>query len=158
MHYTVFGLLAVIFSLIFFGLMSGCASAPTQEMSDARQAVSAAQDAGAERYAVGALSSAEMRLEKAEKALKRRTFRRARNDAIKAREEALKAKNIALAISDAKLAIEHAVTHGVSTFEAEKLLAQGEEAARQGDEQLTVYLSEKVVQNLDEPEKVIEQN
>lgn len=148
-------LLPSVIVILVTGLLTGCASAPTQEMSDARQAVRAAQDAGAESLAIGTLSSAEMRLEKAENALKRRTFTRARKNAVMAKEEALKAKNIALAISDAKLAIEHAITHGVPTIEAEKLLAQAEEAARQGDEQLTIYLSEKVIR---ETEKKYEEN
>ena len=48
-------------------LISGCVTAPPiQEMSDARQAIAAAKEAGAEQHAAATLSQAELMLDTAE--------------------------------------------------------------------------------------------
>ena len=49
---------------------AGCASVPAQEMSDARQAIHAAQSAGAAQVVPGTLSEAQSRLKAAEEALR----------------------------------------------------------------------------------------
>src|SRR5690606_13836020 len=72
-------LLSVLASL---GLM-GCAGAPVQEMSNARQAIKAARDAHS-NAARPALQEAEALLIRAEGNLHRRDYREARRDAIAA--------------------------------------------------------------------------
>lgn len=68
-----------------------CAGAPVQEMSNARQAIRAARDAGAEKMAPQTLSEAEALLNRAEGNLQRRAYRDARRDAIAARGKAVEA-------------------------------------------------------------------
>ena len=65
--------------------LAGCAGAPVQEMSNARQAIRAARDAGAERAAPQKLNEAEALLIRAEDSLERRAYREARRNAISAR-------------------------------------------------------------------------
>lgn len=76
---------------IFFAL-TACASAPVQEMSDARQAIQAAHAAGAERVARETLLSARSLLEQAERELESGHYREARRNAIGARTQAVLAR------------------------------------------------------------------
>ena len=71
--------------------VSGCAGAPVQEMSNARQAIKAARDAGADKVVPTTLSEAQVLLERAETNLQRRAYRDARRDAIAARNKATEA-------------------------------------------------------------------
>jgi hypothetical protein len=68
--------------------LTACAGAPVQEMSNARQAIKAARDAGAEKVVPQTLSEAQALLERAEVNLQRRAYRDARRDAIAARGKA----------------------------------------------------------------------
>jgi hypothetical protein len=70
---------------------AGCAGAPVQEMSDARQAIRAARDAGAAQVAPTKLDEARTYLSSAEGHLERREFRAARRDAVAARRSAVEA-------------------------------------------------------------------
>ena len=74
--------------LVFALGVSGCAGAPVQEMSNARQAIKAARDAGAEKIVPSTLSEAQALLE-------RRAYRDARRDAIAARSKATEALDAA---------------------------------------------------------------
>ena len=69
----------------------GCAGAPVQEMSNARQAIKAAREAGAVRVAPAVMSEAQTLLERAELNLQRRAYGDARRDAIAARTKASEA-------------------------------------------------------------------
>jgi hypothetical protein len=69
----------------------GCAAVPAQEMSNARQAIRAARDAGAEQLAPQQLSEAQTLLEQAEESLQRRDYRNARRNAVEARGRATEA-------------------------------------------------------------------
>ena len=71
--------------------LAACAGAPVQEMSNARQAIRAARDAGAERTAPQKLNEAEALLIRAEDSLERRASREARRNAIAARDKAAEA-------------------------------------------------------------------
>lgn len=73
------------------GALAACAAAPVQEMSNARQAIKAARDAGADRVAPQQLSEAQALLEKAETSLQNRSFREARRSAVAARGRASEA-------------------------------------------------------------------
>ena len=80
---------SALFSTILLAiLIAGCAAAPVQEMSDARQAVRAAVDAGAEEYAPDELKAAEKYLRQAEESLKTWNFGQARMNALGAKDRA----------------------------------------------------------------------
>ncbi len=75
-------------------ISAGCASTPpVQEMSDARQAVQAAREVHAERYAPISLSEAERLLEEATRQLRAKNYRKARENALAAKKMALKARH-----------------------------------------------------------------
>ncbi|QKT04936.1 DUF4398 domain-containing protein [Ectothiorhodospiraceae bacterium 2226] len=87
-------LLAVPVSLLF---LAACAVAPpVQEMSDARQAVQAARDAQAQRYAVDVLVAAERLLEQAARDLEAGQYRSARDAALEAKEQAMRSRSLAI--------------------------------------------------------------
>ncbi len=80
--------------IILLLISAGCASTPpVQEMSDARQAVQAARDADAKRYAPISLGEAERLLEQATRQLEMNNYRKARQSALAAKEMALKARH-----------------------------------------------------------------
>jgi hypothetical protein len=73
-------------------LVSGCTSSPPiQEMSDARQAIAAAKEAGAEQHAAETLDHAELMLDTAENYLERGVYWQAKSDAISAKDKAFEA-------------------------------------------------------------------
>ena len=74
---------------------AGCASAPVQEMSDARQAIEAARAAGADRFAEDLMAEANGLLRQAEVELERGDYRSARRAALTAREQAMTAREVA---------------------------------------------------------------
>ena len=75
---------------------SACAGIPSQEMSDARQAVQAARDSGAEIYAPQELNQAVELLSRAKDALAEDAYEQARSDAVAAKQAATKARSKAL--------------------------------------------------------------
>jgi hypothetical protein len=75
--------------------LGGCAGIPVQEMSNARQAVRAAQKAGAEKYAPAEMTEAERLLKSAKANLSKGEYRTARDEAEQAREKAMEARRIA---------------------------------------------------------------
>jgi hypothetical protein len=85
-HYMFFRvpLRAAVLSVALL-LLAACAGAPVQQMSDARQAISAAQAAGAADLAPAQLNDAQTTLKSAEAYLARQEFREAREAAERAR-------------------------------------------------------------------------
>lgn len=84
-------------------IAAACETAPpVQEMSDARQAIAVAREAGAENHAAATLREAEAYLDSAQKRLGERAYAQARRDALQAKTKALHA----LAVAD-KNATEH---------------------------------------------------
>ena len=81
--------------LLVAGVLAGCAGAPVQEMSDARQAVRAADKAGAEEYAPELMAEAERLLASARSNLYKGEYRQARDDAERARDKAMEARRTA---------------------------------------------------------------
>ena len=77
------------------GLIAGCAGAPVQEMSNARQAVRAAEKAGAAQAAPELLSEARVALRAAESHLRQGEYRTARDEAEQARAKAVEARRVA---------------------------------------------------------------
>lgn len=72
-------------------VLAACQSAPVQEMSDARQAISVAREAGAAEHAAADLKAAIEHLESAERYLNERRYDSARRDAEQAKLRALDA-------------------------------------------------------------------
>ena len=86
------GLLTV--AILFGGLaLAGCTATPppVQEMSDARQAISAAREAGADRLAPQVYSRSVRLMSLAESTLARRRFKLAADQALLARQLAIEA-------------------------------------------------------------------
>jgi len=80
--------------------LAGCAGAPVQEMSNARQAIKAARDAAGELTTPQSLIEAEALLNRAEYSLQRRAYKAARRDAIAARGKAAEALSTARTADD----------------------------------------------------------
>lgn len=77
--------------------LAGCAGIPAQEMSNARQAIRAAQEAGAATAAPGEIEKAQALLGRAEASMQQRLFRQAREEASEARKVATAALEAAQA-------------------------------------------------------------
>jgi len=77
-------------------------SPPVQEMSDARQAIAVAREAGAEERAAEDLREAEAYLESAEKKLAERAYAQARSDALQAKQKALTALSVSEQTDDGR--------------------------------------------------------
>jgi len=115
-------------------IFSACANAPTQEMSDARQAITSALGADAAAYAPRSMGSAEQLLEQAELSLKQGRYDVARNDALEARQAAMKAREVAVAITEARAAMSEARAKGMVSSAVEGLIDEAQAAGKQGDE------------------------
>ncbi len=89
-------ILLFIAALLATSLMAiACETAPpVQEMSDARQAIAVAREAGAEALASEELFAAEQYLESAEQKLNDQKYADARHDAIQAKSKALTARQL----------------------------------------------------------------
>ncbi len=86
------GTLTRSFGIALLLALSACGSGPpVQEMSDARQAIAVAREAGAASHAAEDLSAAEAYLESAQRNLSERAYGEARQDALKAKLKALDA-------------------------------------------------------------------
>lgn len=71
-------------------VMVGCETGPpVQEMSDARQAIAVARQAGAETLSPDELREAESYLDSAQRKLTERNYSQARRDAVEAKNKAL---------------------------------------------------------------------
>ncbi len=70
----------------------GCAAAPIQAMSDARQAIEAAVQSGGDQKAAQQMQDARTAMSQAETALKRVQYKRARELAQEARAKAIEAQ------------------------------------------------------------------
>jgi hypothetical protein len=81
--------------LVLAGSVGGCAGAPVQEMSNARQAVKAAERAGATVHAPEEFSEAQRLLTQARANLHRGDYRAAREEAEQSREKAVAARRLA---------------------------------------------------------------
>lgn len=123
---------------IMLSVVVGCATAPTQEMSDARQAIQSAREAGADRYAPAGLQSAEGLLSQAEQSIEKGLYDSAREDAIAAKKQALSARNMALAIGSAEAALDQADKLGFEWRDSHEILAKARAAADDGDEATAV--------------------
>lgn len=81
--------------VILSALAAGCAMVPAQEMSDARQAIQAAEAAGADNLAPRALDHARALLEQAQAELAVQDYAAARRSAQESKEAAIQAREAA---------------------------------------------------------------
>jgi Tfp pilus assembly protein PilF len=88
-------LLGIILSMVFMLTITACATAPVQEMSDARQAIQAAKSVGVDEFSQSNLMQAKKLLKKAEHALHTGEYKQARVNALAAKEEAIQAQQYA---------------------------------------------------------------
>lgn len=132
------------------GILAGCAAAPTQEMSDARQAVQAAREAGAKQHTPLVMENAEHELSQAEQELRGRNYKSARNDALSAKQRAIKARNMAQAISQAKEAMAEADKLGALSQPTRDRLAQAESAAAAENEEIAVHNAQQAMRQAQE--------
>jgi Domain of unknown function (DUF4398) len=93
------GLLLVTFTS---GAVACVTSPPVQEMSDARQAISAAEQANAARFAPDTLGDARRYLQQAEQQLQQQAFGPARANAVRAKNRAAQALASSQALSGAQ--------------------------------------------------------
>jgi hypothetical protein len=86
-------------ALLIAGL-AACASAPVQEMSDARQAIVAAKQAGASKFAPAELAKAQHHLKRAKAALGRDQYSEAKAQARKASQAAEGARTLSMSAGE----------------------------------------------------------
>lgn len=79
-------------------VLTGCTTLPVQEVSDARQAISAARAAGGERYTPETLQQAEQLVDQALKNLAAGDYHSARAAALTAKQQAIYAREAALSV------------------------------------------------------------
>jgi len=84
--------------ILLAGLSASCVSIPTQEMSDARQALQAAHEANADELAPEPLNDAQKLLDEARTALSLGDHSEARAKALRAKEAAIRAREQALGV------------------------------------------------------------
>jgi hypothetical protein len=94
---TTFFLHAITIAMLV--MVGGCESLPVQEMSDARQAIMAAREAGAEEHAGQQLIAAETALRNAEQSLGAKSYSVAQREATQAKSLAIEALRISEAAS-----------------------------------------------------------
>ena len=81
-----------VLALMIVGLSAACVtSPPVQEMSDARQAIRAAEEADAARLSADTLGDARRFLEEAERQLQQQAYGPARLNAVRAKNRAVQA-------------------------------------------------------------------
>jgi hypothetical protein len=80
-----------IFVPLFLGLSACAGNPPVQEMSDARQAIAAAEEADAGELAPQSLNEARRYLDEAQRQLQDEAFEPARMNAVRARNRAVRA-------------------------------------------------------------------
>lgn len=124
-------------------VLVACASAPIQEMSDARQALQAAREVGASQHAPRYLRQAESYLQQAETSLSEGNigFKPARENAVSAKQSAITGRTVALAIAAAKNAVAEAVAAGKLSDATQTALREAVAAANQGDDARAIALA-----------------
>ena len=85
---------------VWLCILSACAGIPVQEMSDARQAIQAAKEAGVEPDSQSNLHKAEQYLEEAKLALEQGEYKKARLNAEAAKMEAIQAQKTVLSVEN----------------------------------------------------------
>jgi hypothetical protein len=130
-------------TFVIITVMVGCAYVPTQEMSDARQAIKAAREVKAVSYVPTNLTVAEQSLTVAEHYLEAGQFSQARLNAKLATQQAVNAYKITVAITRAKTMEQSLTAIGYSAPTVNKLLERAMVSAQQQEVDNTIILANK---------------
>lgn len=134
-------------------MLAGCAAAPIQQMSDARQSLQAAHAADADVHAPGMLKRAETDLSHAELALARHAYGQAKDAAVKAKREAADARRLAVAVNRAEQAagqadrlglLDEAASQALNRVKTEAASVEDVEALRHRAQDIARRLEERV--------------
>ena len=126
-------------------LLVACATAPSQEMSDARRAVDAAALARAGSLAPDAMSKASAALDRASAALRAGDYDAAREMARTARDEAISARMLANAMTLAENGIAAARAQGRPWKGAQRVLDESMRVSREGESARALQMAERAL-------------
>lgn len=126
-------------------LLSGCASVPSQEMSDARRALDAAEQAEARRLLPLAMKRANTTLESANSALRAGQYDEARRLAREARDEAIAVRVLAARSEEIRQGVASARAQGRSWQGMDELMQRAIAMSRDGDTKGALSVSEKAI-------------
>lgn len=124
--------------VVLFAALGACASAPTQDMADARIALRTAEQAGAREHANTLLARAKRSLADAEAQLESGLYEDARANARKAAGAALAARNVAEEIAIAKREIATAQQLNAAVPAAESALSEAIAASTAGQHEKAI--------------------
>lgn len=130
---------------IIIVIVAGCVRVPTQEMSDARQAIKAAHEVHAQKQAPTALKLAEESLIQAEESLQAGYLARASRQALFAKEQAVKTHDLAVAFIRAKTVWQTVQSLGYR-YEAQEWLMKAQQAALENDIESALSLTQQAYQ------------
>ena len=136
---------SVLVSLGAALLLSACASVPSQEMSDARRALDAAEQAQARRLLPLALKRASTTLESANSALRAGQYDEARQLALEARDEAIAVRVLAARSEQIRQGIASARAQGRAWQGMEQLLQRAIAMSRDGNIKGALSVSEQAM-------------
>jgi len=125
--------------------LAACATAPSQEMSDARRAVDAAADAGARSRAPHAMSQASAALDRASTALRVGDYDAARELARAARDEAITARKLARAMTLVEDGIAAARAQGRPWKGAQRVLDESMRVSSKGESARALQMAERAL-------------
>lgn len=129
-------------------LLSACASVPSQEMSDARRALDAAEQADARRLLPLAMQRASSTLDSANSALRAGQYNEARQLALDAREEAIAVRVLAARSERVRLAVATARAQGRDWQAVDELMQRAIAMSREGDMEGALSVSERAIEML----------
>ncbi len=132
--------------MLFVGLAGGCASLPpTQEMSDARQALQAAEEIGSRQWLERRMQRVESLLRRAERRLAVREYGLARGDARVVKQKAGRIREVVWMIKQAQEALSSLPSDDPRRPGFEATLEEAIAAAAAGDDERAMVLSQRVV-------------
>jgi len=139
-------LLETIILFTIITIVSSCMSIPTQEMSDARQAIKIARETKAELYAPLTLAKAEEKLAIAQQNVETGFFSIAHHQAIAAKEQAVIAYEMAITIERARQTWQTLSNLGYPNVQLTTLIEQATRAASQDNIEETLFLADHAYQ------------
>ncbi|MBT6277961.1 MAG: hypothetical protein HOI95_27980 [Chromatiales bacterium] len=127
-------------------LVSACAAAPTQEISDARRAWQATQSVGAEHLVAEQLvTRAKARIDLAEQAINTGAYDHARQEALAAKRELLAVHDLVIALRQAARLAERLPADSARTADVMSMLRAAQSAALNGDTDTAMQLAQRIL-------------
>lgn len=135
-----------LIALLCSAFLASCASLPpTQEMSDARQALQTAEEIGARQILEARMQRVESLLRRAEQRLSVREYGLARGDALAARQNASRIRAIVWSIKQAQEAMASLTADDPRRPEVKRLIDTAITAARDGEDEHAIELSRRAM-------------